>query len=865
MTSPVTYEKIIAERMPRMIVAAQNESALPLEHTTVSAQISAGVASVLVAQRFGNPWAEAIDLEYIYPLPHEAAVTDFSLRIGARTVRADIQELKQAQETFDNAREAGQHAGLLKQHRPNLFGLELANILPGETITAEVRYQQRLSFNEDGYEFVFPMGITPKYDSPAHLGEGDNVHAPLARKGEVVGLVELNMAVDAGVACADPSSPTHPLDVSRLDERRFQLRLAGEHIPDHDFVLRYTVSGELPVASAWSSPAPEGDYFMAAILPPRAESEPLAVKREFIFVLDRSGSMSGEPIVQARNALRACLRSLNGDDTFRVLLFDDQLEWYQPEGARVSQQSVDAADAFLAQVDARGGTEIVAALQSSLELPADPARTRFLVFLTDGAVSADARTLEALRRKLGSARIFTFGIGPSVNRALLAQMARFGRGEAEFLQADEDIEGAIIRFQDRVSFPALTEISLRWKDAKAWDIYPERLPDLYIGQPLLICGRWKASGQAAPVLLVSGKRGEVVFETEVSLPQGQPADPTLARLWARARVDELLDQAMIEPGKTDSIRATVIGLALEHRLATTYTAFVAVDEQPGAKKGQQSKLVRVAQPLPAGLDINGFQGMLPQAAPPMMSRSLSDSAAMPFPVASPSPMKSTPKRASAKSSPGNPIQAFIREVSMKFSAAPDAFESQAEELAPVPSWGGSAPLAEPAFLEIEKEGIGKQPATQEEGLRLLARTQQLDGSWGGDVERSAAAVLAFVRAGHTTRSGSFRQALRRGLEWLAGNPGSGFASFARARALSELAQATGDARQTAVAAQVQAALAAPSTPLEAAFTAPGRPAKPTKVEDLDGLRLAGLAGGPCAVPAALLSDELAQAWAALLF
>jgi Ca-activated chloride channel family protein len=835
MTSPVTEEMVLSGRLPRMILAAETESALPLEQTSVTVQVNAAVASVLVAQRFGNPLNEAAELEYIYPLPHDAAVTDFVLRIGARTIRGDIQELKQAREAYENARESGQRAGLLEQRRPNLFGLRLANIQPGEIIQAEVRYQQRLTFNEDGYEFVFPMGITPKYDSPTNPGEGEGTQAPIARQGEKVGPLKLSIAVDAGLACGDPVSPSHPLEVSRLDERRFQVRLAGEQIPDHDFVLRFAVCGDLPRAAAWSSPSADGAYFLASILPPRPESEPLPGRREFIFVLDRSGSMSGEPIVQARNALRACLRALNLEDTFRILLFDDQMEWYQAEWSHVSQASIDQADAYLAGVDARGGTEIVTALESALNLPADAARTRFVVFLTDGAVSAEARTLESLRRKLGSARVFTFGIGPSVNRALLAQMARFGRGEAEFLQSDEDIEGAIIRFQDRVSFPALTDITLRWKGAKAWDLYPARLPDLYIGQPLLICGRYKASGKSDPVLLVSGRRGEEAFEAEVTLQAGQAADTALARVWARARVDELLDQAVFEPDKADTIRSAVIGLSLEHRLVTPFSAFVAVDEQPGQKKARKPRLIRVSQPLPAGLEMDAFQqpqalrsggsagAMMPMMAPP--------------PPASPAMFKR--------------LQQPSPKQSMNFSAMISETSADMPFFDTVP--------------EEEVMEIAPPPATREEALRRLARTQQLDGSWGGDVERSAAVLLAFVRAGHTTRAGSFRQTLRRAVEWLAAHQGSGLAGFACARALRELADATAETRHSALAAAAQAALSAASNPLETAFSAPGRPTAPQPISDLDSLRLAGLAGGKAVVPSELLKDELAQAWAALLF
>jgi Ca-activated chloride channel family protein len=601
-----------------------------------------------------------------------------------------------------------------------------------------------------------------------------------------------------------------------MDARRSQVRLAGEQIPDHDFVLRLPAAGDLPGAAAWASPAAEGAYFMAAILPPRANSEPLQVPREFIFVLDRSGSMSGGPILQARNALRACLRALNPDDTFRVLLFDDQLEWYQPEPSAVTQAAVDCADAFLSQVDARGGTEIIGALEAALSLPSDPRRTRLVVFLTDGAVSAEAAALEALGRRLGAARVFTFGIGPSVNRALLARMARLGKGASEFLQADEDIEGAVIRFQDRVSFPVLTDLTLRWESGNAWDIYPARLPDLYMGQALELCGRVRpANGPAR--LVVSGKRGEERFEQLLELAVPAQPDEALGRVWARARVDDLLEEAALDPRRSDALRAAVIGLALEHHLVTPFTAFAALDETAVAAGGKPM-LIKVSQPLPQGLD---FGVDMPQSFA---------SAAMMPPSVAPAPMRS------AKMGPARRAKTVWMAALPQDDAVPD-----------VEAMDGAMPLAETTPPYTSARG-------REETLRELARTQRLDGSWGGEVELTAAALLAFVRAGHTATAGSFRQAVRRAANWLAAQPASGFPAQARARALRELAERGGDAKMRAAADAAEQGL-----PALAPF-----PAGVTRAADLETLRLASLLRIQVQIDPGLESSSAGQAWVAAL-
>src|SRR5262249_19764304 len=377
--------------------------------------------------------------------------------------------------------------------------------------------------------------------------------------------------------------------------------LTGDNIPNKDFVLRYNVATEAVQAAAWVSGDRDSDTVMISALPPRLSRAMKPEPREFIFVIDRSGSMSGGPIQQAKNALRACLRALGTDDSFNIQTFDDKVEWFKDHSQPVTQDSVNAADAWLNSVDARGGTEILGAIDAALTLKEDTSRQRYVVFLTDGAVSAEDRALAEIRKKRGTARLFTFGIGPSVNRALLAKMADFGRGTAQFLQLTEDIEEAIIKFQDRVAYPVLQDIELEWKGAETWDTYPARLPDLYVGQPLELTTRLKRSG---PVTLnMKGKRAGKTVKVSVPIPEAPGKEPALRRVWARARVDALLEDTS---QSADSIRQQVIGLAIEHRLLTRFTAFVAVDSEVTGTTDARG--VSVSVPLPEGLEIEGCIG-----------------------------------------------------------------------------------------------------------------------------------------------------------------------------------------------------------------------------------------------------------------
>ncbi|HEY9076526.1 MAG TPA: VIT domain-containing protein [Anaerolineaceae bacterium] len=825
----------------QIIVSNEVASALPLEHTEVRGQVTGMAVLVLVEQRFVNPLDKPAEMDYIFPLPQGAAVVDYEIAFGGRTIRGDLQEIEKARQQYADAREAGKRASLFEERRPNLFAVRLANVLPGETILCRMRYQERIKFDDGVFEFVFPMGLTPKYTSPSEPGEGEGVTPPIAAPGEKIGSLSLQVSIDAGVKVGDPSSPSHPIQSLRLDDRRMQIDLAGEQIPDHDFVLRYALLGEQVQAFAWTSAGKDLETVMAVLVPPRLDEPPRVQGRDFIFVLDRSGSMSGGPIQQARNALRACLRTLEEEDRFNILLFDDRLEWYKKGLLAVQQKEIEEADVFLGQVEGRGGTEIIPAIQEALQASRDDRRPRLVVFLTDGAVSAEARALEEVRRSLGRARLFTFGIGPSVNRALLSRLAQLGRGTSQFLQLNEDIEGAIIQFQDRVSFPMVTDLQLEWKHANGWDTYPQTLPDLYLGQPLEIYSRVKRLSAGA-ALVMKGKQAGRSIEIQVNLPESGSSDSIIERLWAKARIDDLMEQQVFDPAKAHLYRQEIIGLSLEHRLLTPYTAFVAVDEEIVANG--EKKIVHIALPLPEGLEREGFEDQMLAAAPPPGMQMLASMMPPPVPMVSPSLGKK--------------------------SASRKIGESIANSLAPTAALFKRSPVKHEPTSEFQPEGSSKPTGmTQVEALRWLARTQQLDGSWQSSTEMTAVGLIAFVRAGHTTRSGSFRKVVQRAFEWLTKAKAKGFEAFLCALAVDLLGRATQLPPHIMAAQTMRQALPAATSPLEQAVLAclsGQKLAAPAKINTMDDLRLAGLAELTGAgrvgdeIPKAIAQQDLSIAW-----
>jgi Ca-activated chloride channel homolog len=786
----------------QITLTGQPQIALPLEKTAINGQLLGPLAVVSIEQNFRNPYPETVDLEYLFPVSHQAAIVDFEMHIGERTIRAELQESEQARQTYDQARFEGRQAALFEQRRPNLFAVKIANVLPGESLRTTLRYQELLDYVDGEYNFVIPMGMTPKYHSPQHPDESKGVDAPLASDLSEVGTVTISLSVDAGHAVSagsQPHSPSHPLSVTHLDERRFQVQLAGEHIPNKDFVLRYATAQKQSRLASWVSPENGSGCFLVMLVPPAIEEYEQPVAREFVYVLDRSGSMSGMPIAQAVNALKASLRTLQPGDQLRILLFDNKIDWYKgSQSIPFNQDEIDQADRFLSAVQGRGGTEIVKAIQAVLDLPELPEHQRIIVLLTDGSVSGEERALDMVRKGHQSARLFTFGIGPSVNRAFIQRLAQLGRGSAEFLGLSEDIEGSIIRFQDRLSFPMLVDLDLDWGEYAVWDVYPKRLPDLYADQPLILSGRCSLTSEKPLTFKVRGRQGSerVVLDTTLRLLD-QP-ETSIQRLWARNRVDDLLEEGKLDNLPLHHVRDQVIGLAMQHRLVTPYTSFVAVDSQIVTDKVAERQIL-IAQPLPEGLDLAGFM-----AAPPASS--------LPTDVDD-------------------------------FEGFPDKGIVYCNDVKPPASIEERFIIQDFSHIPDLKSRSIVATSSLETRLRELARTQKLNGSWDDDIEATVAALLAFLRIGHTPRRGHFRTQLRRTVAWLLDEPGSGNAAFLKAYALHQLADVTVGEHDRREAEQIKAALPKPTNRLQKAIWTylhgdPFEEDLPAQIDDLEDLWLA---------------------------
>ena len=606
------------------------QGACPLKHTVVRAGISGFLARVTVTQIFANTATQNIQAVYTFPLPQDAAVDDMTIQIGDRTVRGLIKRREEARAIYEHAKNTGHVAALLDQERPNIFTQSVANILPGEQITVTISYVETLRYEAGSYEFVFPMVVGPRYIPGQAIGQQGGGWAPdtnrvpdasritpwVAAKGTRAGHdVSLELALDAGVPIQELHSKTHVIDVDRQSASRATVRLRDATvIPNKDFILRYDVAGAEIADAILTTPSPgrskgAGGYFTMILQPPARLPESDIQPKELVFVLDTSGSMWGFPLEKAKEVISRALDELYPGDTFNLITFSGDTHIVFPEPVYPTAENIRKAKAVLATRTGGGGTEMMKAIRAAL-VPSDKQdHVRVVCFLTDGYVGNDMEIVGEVQ-KHPNARVFAFGIGTAVNRFLLDKMAEAGRGAVEYVTLADKADEAADRFYERVRSPLLTDLYIDWGGLPVTDVYPQRLPDLFSGQPLVITGRYTQPANGKVHLKGTRAGGLFTRDIPVTFSGGTPPCDALAGFWARRRIDDLMSQDWLgiqQGAMKPALKEQITQLGLDYRLMTQFTSFVAVEDRIVTKDGKPQR-VEVPVEMPEGVSHEGVFG-----------------------------------------------------------------------------------------------------------------------------------------------------------------------------------------------------------------------------------------------------------------
>jgi Ca-activated chloride channel family protein len=448
------------------------------------------------------------------------------------------------------------------------------------------------------------MTVGPRY-IPGSVTDAAKISPPIAatRAGHDV---SINVNLNAGVPVESIRSGSHGIEQINSSPSFAKISLKNEKvIPNKDFILRYDVTGKRIEDAVIAHRSARGGFFTMILQPPDIPAPEDRTPKEIVFVLDTSGSMYGFPIEKAKEAMKLSLDGLYPEDTFNLITFAGDTRVLFEEPVPATQANIETAQEFLDAHRGGGGTEMMKAIKAALDPSDSKEHVRIVCFMTDGYVGNENEIIAEIQRH-PKARVFSFGIGSSVNRFLLDKMAEAGRGEVEYVALTDDGSRAAKRFYERVRTPMLTDISIDWNGMPVSDVYPSSPGDLFTAKPVVVTGRF-AGGRKGSIKLKGNIAGQP-YEREiaVTLPDAEPANDSLASLWARRRIDQLSSEALNSP-KAAALNKQITDLGLEFRLMTQFTSFVAVEERIVNQNGQPVK-VEVPIEIPGGVNINAAIG-----------------------------------------------------------------------------------------------------------------------------------------------------------------------------------------------------------------------------------------------------------------
>ncbi|MDR1530133.1 MAG: marine proteobacterial sortase target protein [Burkholderiales bacterium] len=620
--------------------------AATLVATNIDAQLNGLIARVKVVQTFKNPEASVREAVYAFPLPEKSAVDRMEIQIGERRIEGQIKERAQAKKIYETAKQEGRKAALVEQWRPNMFTTSVAPIGAFETVVVTIEYQQSLRYDQGVFSWRFPLAITPRY-TPMPLSAEDSgapiraEHQEVTFASEVMStpvstqtplsaqpLAEMPIAMDGsahsiktdsgvniditlapGAPITEVISAYHDIDMAALDEDRYFITLADGEIPaDRDFEISWTpLVGAAPVSALYSETFDGENYYYLMMLPKdNTDEQRHRIARELTFIIDTSGSMSGEPIRQAKQALSLAISRLASDDYFNVIEFNSTTRQLFKQPVPVNDSTLSKARHFVSRLQADGGTEMYPALQSALSALAASGLVGQVVFLTDGAVGNEEQLFSLIRDSLGERRLFTVGIGSAPNAHFMTRSAEFGRGTFTYIGDLNEVNQKMTELFYKLESPVLTNIDAQW--SRETEMYPPIIGDLYAGEPLVAVAKTSSDG----TLLLSGALDVGGWHTTMNLDAAIPSSG-VATLWARRKIDALIDEGQ-RNGNEDAARDAVIALSLKHHLVSRFTSLVAVDVTPTFERGVNIEKDSIPNQLPHGTSLP-MTGMVSTATP----------------------------------------------------------------------------------------------------------------------------------------------------------------------------------------------------------------------------------------------------------
>ena len=605
----------------------------PLKSTEVTTNINGAIAETYVVQTYENQGDKPINAQYVFPPSTTATVHGMTMEIGSHRVTATIKEKEEAKEEYEEAKEEGKSASLLEQKRPNVFTMDVANIMPGDTARIELHYTELITCRDGEYEFVFPTVVGPRYIAPQdssgpvpddavpskEIPEEDSQEAADASDGDEEAAdgwaaspylpegvmpdseYHINISLSTGVPIADVTCKSHEINVAKETDSLARITLADtkDFAGNRDFILKYRLTSESVQSGLVLTENNSEKYFFLTVQPPERFTPDDIPPREYIFVLDVSGSMYGYPLDTSKDLIRNLVSGLKETDTFNLVLFSDDTYLLAPKNI---QKAIDLID----EQEGGGGTSMLPALTKALSVPMNEDIARSVVIITDGYISNEDDIYDLINQNMDTASFFSFGIGCSVNDYLIKGIAQCGMGESFLVTDSEDAESSAERFAAYIESPLLTGITVDYEGFDVYDVATATPSILYAQKPLILFGKWR--GEPAGTITVSGKAGNEEYKQEISVADAtvDAENESIRYLWARTKLDQLAGYGSVR--NDDSVKEEITQLGLDYNMTTPYTSFVAVVDEIRNEEGE-SEDVKQASPLPlqvSNLAIGGY-------------------------------------------------------------------------------------------------------------------------------------------------------------------------------------------------------------------------------------------------------------------
>lgn len=605
--------------------ASETES-LPLLSTQAEVNIAGVIADVQVTQTYVNRGESPIEAVYVFPGSTNAAVYGMTMKVGNRLIKAKIKEKKQARQEYEAAKSEGKRASLLEQHRPNVFQMNVANIMPGDRVEVVLKYTELLVPEEGIYSFVYPTVVGPRYTE----SKGDETaftKTPYTKEGILPAYdFDLKINLAGGMPVRGIESKTHKIEIMPESENVVNIGLAhSEKQPgNRDFILEYGFKGDKIETGLLLFDDGDEQFFLCMAQPPKRVTPQAIPSREYIFLLDVSGSMRGFPLDVSKGLMRNLIAELKPEDRFNIMVFAGGNQLWQEQSLPANGENLAAAVHFLNNLGGGGGTQLLPALERCLALPRHSEDlSRSIVVVTDGYISVEREAFELVRNNLDNSNLFAFGIGSSINRHLIEGLARAGQGTPFVVTDSEYAEETAEKFRKYIASPVMTQVKSNFKNFEAYDVEPQILPDVLSDRPVLLFGKYKGDGNGKIILegysgdvpdensesyfkmvsnIFSSKKEGEIEKMKVKMDAGKvKADPrnvALKYLWAREKIRNLAD---FEGEVSDENREAVTALGLKYNLLTEFTSFIAVEETIANKDADNLKKVKQPLPLPQGV------------------------------------------------------------------------------------------------------------------------------------------------------------------------------------------------------------------------------------------------------------------------